>query len=236
MKFNFDFPAGELQKAQVESKSAAAQRVTAATRKAADDLQRVLRDQVRSAGLGPGLEKAWRVEHWPKGDKASLHPAALVWSKATALHRAFGQGATITARVGQWLVIPLPEAIARGWDRALVDRKLGALSGAAMPRRFAQTRLAARALGELRFVAINNGKALLVANPPKRGRGRVKHSTDPGRKDIAMPAGERGIPLFVLVRQTRVAKLLDFSGAAKSAGTSFNALLRATVNAGQQGS
>lgn len=229
MKFTFDFPAGELSKALVESKSAAAKRVTAATRRAADGLQSALRDQVRAAGLGTGLEKAWRVEQWPKGEKASLHPAALVYSKATALHRAFGQGATISARGGQWLVIPLPEAIARGWDRAFVDRKGGALTGAAMPRRFAQTQVAAKVLGSLRFVAINSGKALLVADPPKAARGREKRGT--GRRDIVMPAEEKGVPLFVLVRQTRVRKALDFDSAAKAAGTQFNALLRAAINA-----
>jgi len=230
MKFTFDFPAGALAKAMAESKSAAAKRVTAATRRSAEDLQRALRDQVRVAGLGQGLEKAWRVEHWPKGEKASLHPASLVYSKATALHRAFGQGATITARGGPWLVIPLPEAIARGWDRALVDRKGGALTGAAVPRRFAQTQLAARALGQLRFVEINSGKALLVADPPKAGRGRAQHAKGTGRKDIAVPAGEKGVPLFVLVRQTRLTKRLDFDSAAKAAGSQFNALLRAAVN------
>lgn len=228
MKFTFDLPADRLMQALADDRSAAAQRVTRATRDASRQLQEALRQQVRAAGLGQGLERAWRLEHFPPAERTSLHPASLVYSKATALHRAFGQGGIIEARGGRWLAIPLPEAIARGWDRALVDRKGGALSGAAQPRRFAQTRLAARVLGDLRFVPLGQGKALLVADPPKAERHRVKYAA--GRRDVALPAGERGVPLFVLVRQVRLRKVLDFDGAAQAAGARFNALLRAVVN------
>ncbi len=58
-----------------------------------------LRGQVRSAGLGTGLEKAWRREVYPRSRKRTFHPAALVYSKSTVLHDAFDAGPTITARL-----------------------------------------------------------------------------------------------------------------------------------------
>ncbi|HJQ55908.1 MAG TPA: DUF6441 family protein [Vineibacter sp.] len=228
MRFTFDLPAGAIARALLESRTAAARSVTRATTKAADRLKQALRQQVRAAGLGAGLEKAWQDETWPKGGKASLHPAALVYSKATALHAAFGQGAVIRARNARWLAIPLPEAVARGLDRAFVDRKGGSLSGAAQARRFAQVRPAARQLGALRFVPLDDGRALLVTDTPRTARHRVKHAAR-DRNGLA-PQGERGVALFLLVRQVRVKKLLDFEGAAKAAGAEFNSLLRAAID------
>ena len=63
-----------------------------------------LRGQVRAAGLGTGLEKAWRREVYPRSRKRTFHPAALVYSKSTVLHDAFDLGPTITARRSRFLV------------------------------------------------------------------------------------------------------------------------------------
>lgn len=231
IKFSFDLPMDRLVLALARSKSEAAERVTAATRKAGERLRDALRQQVLAAGLGQDLAKAWRVQHFPsRAGAASLHPAALVYSKAIALHRAFESGAAVTARGGRYLAIPLPEAVRRGLDRAMVDRKGGALSGAARPRRFAQTAAAAKAVGTLRPVKLANGNMLLVADDPaaataQRPR-RVAGATRP-----ATAAQGRSVALFLLVKQVRVKDALDFAGASKAAGADFNGLMRAALTA-----
>ena len=65
-----------------------------------------LRAQVRSAGLGPKLEKAWQREVYPRSRKRTFHPAALVYSKSTVLHDAFDRGPTIVGQASRFLVIP----------------------------------------------------------------------------------------------------------------------------------
>ncbi len=85
-------------------------KVADASRLAVDDasaaLQEELRAQVRGAGLGMGLEKAWRRNLYPGGRTKTLHPAALVFSKATKLHAAYNVGGLIRGRSGQYLAIP----------------------------------------------------------------------------------------------------------------------------------
>ena len=65
-----------------------------------------LRAQIRSAGLGPKLEKAWQREVYPRTRKRTFHPAALVYSKSTVLHDAFDRGPTIVGQASRFLVIP----------------------------------------------------------------------------------------------------------------------------------
>jgi hypothetical protein len=224
VRFKFDFPAGDLKRALKESRDDLAVKLTGATRRATARLVGDLRQQVRAAGLGMGLEKAWRAEDFPRGGKTSLHPAGMVWSKATALHDVYDHGATITAHGGRWLAIPTPFAIARGWGSGPRSRKGGTVPAGRL-RSYAQTKAAAAALGGLRFVKVGPGRAVLVYDPPEGAtptRGRVRRGFRPKQ--------DRGAVVFILVRQVRVKPTLDFAGAAKRAGVAFGGLLRAAVS------
>lgn len=81
-------------------------RLRGAIEVASKGLQEELRGQVRAGGLGPGLEKAWQREVYPKARRRTFRPAALVYSKSTILHEAFDVGPTITPRRNRFLVIP----------------------------------------------------------------------------------------------------------------------------------
>ncbi len=174
----------------------------AAVRAAAEDLQAELRAQVRAAGLGTGLEKAWRLDVYPRRGRKSLRPAGLVWSKAERLHDAFDGGETVTARGGKWLAIPLAAAKAAGLDKSRARRtpgRQGKTGRGGQMAKWSNVAAAEDRFGELRFVPINGNKpALLVADGKTRGR-------------------DTSIPLFLLVRSVQGRKLLDIGAAARKA-------------------
>ncbi|MCA8932079.1 MAG: hypothetical protein KDA49_06395, partial [Rhodospirillaceae bacterium] len=103
---------GDLRRIVDAEKRAAAQGATRAINYAGSGLQRELRTQVRRAGLGIGVEKAWQRQKYP-GRGNSLGAANLVFSKADRVHQAFSADRTVRGRNGNWLVIPLPPAVAR---------------------------------------------------------------------------------------------------------------------------
>ncbi|AWJ86319.1 hypothetical protein TSH58p_22655 (plasmid) [Azospirillum sp. TSH58] len=180
----------------------------AAVRGAAEALQADLRAQVRAAGLGTGLEKAWRLDLYPKSGRKTLRPAGLVYSKATRLHDAFDAGETVRAKGGKWLAIPLEAAKKAGFDRSSERDDLTARRPGPVPAKWSNVSAAEARFGKLQFVPINGGRrALLVADGKARGdvlaRGGAGRATS--------------IPLFLLVRQARGRKLLDISGAAQRA-------------------
>lgn len=168
--------------------AAARQAVTGASER----LQADLRQQVRAAGLGVGLEKAWRMEIYPQTGRRTLRPAGLVYSKARRLHEAFEAGETVTVQGDRWLVLPLPAAKAAGLDRMLRkgDNDHPNWNGRA---KWSDVGGA----GRLRFVRTKPNQALLIPE---------------GRRN-----GPRPEPLFLLVKQRRGRKLLDIDGAAERA-------------------
>jgi hypothetical protein len=87
-----------------------------------------VRSQVRRANLGEGLEKAWRLDKFPKRrSKTNMDPAAVVYSKSTILHRAFEESRLVRAVRAQYLVIALPAAIHLGLGYSTKSRKGGAV-------------------------------------------------------------------------------------------------------------
>ncbi|MBP2297950.1 DUF6441 family protein [Azospirillum picis] len=179
----------------------------AAVRSASEALQTELRRQTRAAGLGSGLEKAWRLELYPKTGRRTLRPAGLVFSKATRLHDAFDSGETITARGSKWLAIPLAAAKELGFDK--MEQRPDSRRASLVPAKWSNVAAAESHFGgTLRFIPIGNGaRALLVAEGKARGdrlaRGGVGRATS--------------IPLFLLVRRVRGRKLLDISAATRAA-------------------
>ena len=203
--------------------------LTNAVAAAGADLQEVLRGQVRAAGLGEGLAKAWRYEAYPKGRRASLGPAALVYSKAARLHQVFETGATITARGSKWLVLPLPAAEALGYDTRPLGRKPGGRANRLT--RWSNVDAAVARYGELRFVAFDGGRrALLIADNLSRARQRTvrRRLVGAGQLEAANRVSS-GVPLFLLIRQVRVGKQLDIAGAVKQTESSLAARVEQTL-------
>ena len=190
-------------------------RLKAATQAAADALQADLRGQVRAAGLGLGLEKAWNRQVYPKSGATTLHPAALVFSKATLLHDVFVKGATIRARRGRYLAIPTREAEAMGLAKSGTTR--GGKGVGAIPRRASMVADAIARLGDKNIEVLpgQRGQRLIAYRRPVKGGA--------GRKPAV------AVVLFILVPTVRLNPRLDLAGAIQRATANFAAEIGAAV-------
>jgi hypothetical protein len=133
--------------------------------------------------------------------------AALVWSKAPQIVRAFDEGAVIRSRKGFWLSIPTPAAPKRGptgkrISPGMVERMYG--------RR-------------LRFVYRPNGPSLLVmdgmvARSGQRGGFRMAttRKASGSRGEYVATSGLATVVMFLLVPQVRMPKRLDVARAAET--------------------
>jgi hypothetical protein len=135
-----------------------------------DDKRKLVTDSVRRVGLAAqarlrqqvttslrgaqGVANAWRIKFYPDG-RPSLGAAAVIFSKAPNIIRAFDAGEVITPKGARYLAIPLPAAgpVNIGGKRIT-------------PRSYAQ-----RTGQTLAFVERPGKSALLVANPPRGGTG-----------------------------------------------------------------
>jgi hypothetical protein len=187
--------------------------VSTGVREAGEGLKGELRRQVVTAGLGQRLARTWRSRSYPnRGHDA----AALVWSKAPQIVRAFDEGAVIRSRKGFWLAIPTPAAPRRGptgkrITPGMVERMYG--------RR-------------LRFVYRPNGPSLLVmdgmvARGGKRGGFRMATTRKASRRRGAYvsTSGLATVVMFLLVPQVRMPKRLDVARAAETWSARLPALI-----------
>ena len=177
------------------------QSAVAGVREGSAGLKGELRQQVVSAGFGPRLARTWRDRVYPnKGYDA----AALVWSKAPQIIRAFDEGAVIRSRKGFWLAIPTPAAPKRGVG---VNKRIN-------PSNFPEHRF-----GKLRFVYRANGPSLLVVDAVRvnASTGRVGRQAKGGAytKSGGVRSGVATVPMFFLVPQVRMPKRLDVARAAE---------------------
>jgi len=154
--------------------------------KAGDGLKEDWRGQITNSGLGMRLARTIRARSYPKG-QASLDAAAVVWSNAPDIVRAFDEGALIRSRSGFWLAIPTEAAGKRGLGRKRVT-----------PEGWEQ-----RTGLKLRFVYRRGAPSLLVAE------GRVSKSGRAVRSRSKTGRGLQTVPIFILVPQVRLAKRLD---------------------------
>lgn len=193
-----------LQKEQGDLADAARQAVESTS----TTLQNTLRAQVRDAGLGQGLEKAWRREIYPRAGRKTAGPAALVYSKATRLHAAYNKGGMIQAHNTQWMVIPLPAAEELGFASDGKKRYRGGKKA-----HYSNLDAAIRSFGKLRPVYLKRGMIMLVADArvgSKSGATRYK-------KASGKMTANTSVPLFLLVKQVHIKKLLDIDGPANLA-------------------
>lgn len=169
--------------------------VSAAILEASSGLKSDWRRQITGAGLGDRLARTIRSAQYPKG-KASLNAAALVWSNAPMIVGAHETGPLIRSKSGLWLAIPTAAAgkSTRG--------------GRISPKEWEQRRGL-----QLRFVYRSRGPSLLVAEGSLNSRGLgVASRAKTGR-------GMATVPIFLLVRQVKLAKRLDLSRSAEAAVT-----------------
>lgn len=167
--------------------------VSAALREAGSSVKTAWRGQIAQAGLGQRLGRTIRSEAYPKG-QPSLNAAALVWSNAPVIVGAHDAGPLIRSKSGLWLAIPTAAAgkSVRG----------GRITPAEWERR--------RGL-PLRFIYRARGPSLLVAEGRLNSRGLgVASRAKSGR-------GRTTVPIFLLVRQVKLAKRLDLAKAAEVA-------------------
>ncbi len=95
---------GRLDQAMQQELHAAEKAVTVSIRRVASGLKNEMRRQVKRAGMGEGLARAWRSRSYPHRG-FSLDAKGVVWGAAKYLH-VFETGATIRAQGAKWLAIP----------------------------------------------------------------------------------------------------------------------------------
>ncbi len=199
----------------------------AAIETASTSLLDELRGQVRAAGLGTGLEKAWRREVYPRSRKRTFHPAALVYSKSTVLHDAFDLGPAITARRSRFLVIPTEAGRRLGLGTVPSSRKGGAVPGG-QRRRYA----------DLEPFADRLDAEVVSASRRGGGGGSRLSGAQRGPRIVLVPAKAGGLvallyprrdakPVAIarLVPTVKLQKLLDIAGAEARAETALSTAL-----------
>lgn len=187
LKFSVEGDPAKVFVAKFEAKAPA---LTEAVNAAASAMRDDLRAQVVGAGLGDGLARAWSVK--PAQGYNRFRALVGPGKSAALIESAFFAGATIVARNARWMVVPLPEAIARGYNSGVLRNN----DARSLRKKWANVAAAIRDFGDLRFVPVGGGRTALLF-------GHVK-----GRRGTA-----RDVPLFLLVRQVQEKKLLDIDGA-----------------------
>ncbi len=185
----------------------------------ATNLRDELRDQTRRAGLGRGLEKAWRLTLYPK-DMRAYSPAALVHSSAPLIHDAYNYGGIVTAHNAKYLAIPTKYVPGKLAMQTNSLRKNG-------PETKSLPALVEQWFGrKLEFVKGKNGANDRLVMPAavmaKSGRG-YKAATK--RRVKGNKAEVLSLPMFTLVKQVTHVKKLDLEGAFSAAGNEFARLL-----------
>jgi len=181
---------GDLREYMAREARNADRAVTAAVTTHTAGLKDDLRRRVEAAGLSRRLAFTWQGKVYPQGQQ-SINSAGWVYSKAPEIVGAHARGATIRAKGGRFLAIPLPAAGKSGREHMtpkIWERNTGM---------------------KLRFVPRRRGGGLLVLD-----RGRLT------KRGVARVAGARAkvvatVPLFVLVPQVTLRKRFDVDGPAR---------------------
>lgn len=186
---------GDLEKLMAAEFREGQRAVTAAMRATGQALKENWRSQIAAAGLGLRLANSVRSAVFPKG-QPSMNAAVLVYSKAPKVVAAHESGALIRSHNGIWLAIPTTAAGHGQSGRKITPGEWQFKTGIV-----------------LRFIYTGRGSAFLVADNARtrRGSGRVVKD----RRRNASRATSM-IPIFILVRQTRLPKRLNLMAAAET--------------------
>ncbi|MBB3691456.1 DUF6441 family protein [Sphingomonas sp. BK580] len=174
-----------------------------------------LRQQTRSLGLGDRLPNTWTARSYPDGQRNSINPAGVVYSRAPEIMDAFTRGATIRPVAGsQFLWIPtsnVPRARSRsGRLRGNGQRPSRLQAGAITPEecesRF-NTDFVIRKGRAGRLLAFMD----LVAGRARRGGSNVRAPT---RRRVEAGREPKLTLMFVLTRSVTMPKLFDLDASA----------------------
>ncbi len=217
---------GDLEK-EMKAELRAAERASFKTLKeTGTDLVEDMRSQWRASGHDKSLAGSWRLRMYPNGP--SLRGTAFVYTRAPQIMRGHNDGSLIrTVNGGRFLAIPTgfnhkrgyrgrmqmllsPQQMAKMKDWTFVRPfKAGASAGLLWFVRV--TEAAVKSRGVVRRQAYAAGMKLL-------GSGRVRR-TENILNGLQMDGGgvapERAVPMFLLLPQVKLRKVLDFIGAAR---------------------
>jgi hypothetical protein len=198
----------------------------------AGNAQAALRQQARSGGFrdgGRAIANAWRVKVYPAQARDTLHPAALIYSKAPDIVSAFDAGKEITVRHAKYLCWPTGyNAVAgrRGGRlglRITPQQMIGAESFVIRAKRDRTLRLWCLRTREGQRGRRRKSLAVVVRAGTYIATGHVK-----GRQQRMREILARGfVPMFFLTRSVNPGKRLDIDAVR-------NALPRQLVSATAQ--
>lgn len=202
---------GDLRKHMETIGREAAVAVSGGVRLTAKDAQQMLRDQITGAGMGRRLANAWRLELYPPGGKPSMRAAALIYTRAPMIVRAFDEGVTIRSTRGFFLAIPT-ENVPK--NLTFMDP----VSGGLKKNKRATPRGVEQAMGiKLHFVYRRGQPSLLVANLRARRGGRGGFAA-PSKTALKTGRGLVTVVMFVLVPQVTLPKRLNVASVEARAG------------------
>lgn len=201
-----------------EIEGAIARSATGAMRDTAPLTRDELRQQTRSLGLGDKLPNTWTARAYPNGEKNSINPAGVVYSRAPEIMDAFTRGATIRPVAGSdFLWIPtknVPRARARssmgiqGPDGKIRQRRYraGSISPEECESRF-NTDFVMRKGRAGRLLAFMD----LLAGRTRRGGSAFRPVT---ARRQAQGREAKLTLMFVLTRSVTMPKLFDLDASA----------------------
>lgn len=183
----------------------------------AEKVKQGWRRQIRTARLGTRLQNTVRKLSYPKGGQKSLNAAAIVYTKAPHIIGAYDKGVVIRAKSGRFLAIPTANV-----PRGSKNRKR--LTPKNWPK----------GMGELRFVPLKNGRAMLVVDDRRATytkAGALKSFAKAGKSTMAKgysASGRHGlvtVPMFILIPQASVQKRLDVRRVAAEIGSTVPTII-----------
>lgn len=170
-----------------------------AMERAAQGLKASLRQQVEAAGLGRRVANAWRSKVYPAGGKPTLSPAGLVYSNAPKIVEAFDEGAVIRSPDGHWLAIPTKN----------VPRARG---GRGARRKMTPEEVEIEFNADLHFLPSRRRGVAVLAIPAVRAKSKKGfRKASSGR--VAQGRRIRWVPMFVVIKQSKLPKKLDVARA-----------------------
>ena len=166
------------------------------------EVQAALRQQARQAGFADGgraIANAWRLTVYPRPGVGprSLRPAAFVTSNMDVIVAAFEIGAIVRPQPGGFLAVPLPAAGKGPRGRRITPAEFEQRTGL-----------------RLRMVYRRRRPALLVADNARLGRsGLARANITRGRRGTyTRLKGRTTVPVFVLLPQVKLRRMLDVAG------------------------
>lgn len=192
--------------------------VTSAIGEGAQELKADWRGQIERARLGPRLANTIRSEVYPKG-QTSVDAAALIWTKAADIIKAYADGATIVARNGgRFLALPTEDVPRKRQGNALTPEEVETRFG--RPLQFISPSDRGFWTPSIR----RNGVAFLVLKNLRirKSSGRWRNASE---SELRRRKETSSVVMFVLVPRVTVLKRLDLEEIARLAETRHPSLL-----------